>query len=935
MRASEQEGTGSAATNYVKGDFEQIGWGPVDNLAHDLGTDLFIQVRDERRFARGLVVGAQVKGRPSFFESAEQTEDGVLKGWWFYEANTAHFDDWVRYGFPHLVVLYNYDTKKSYWVHVTAEKCVRTGKGCKILVPVDQTVDSEHLDALLDVATAQRAASAFEQKVFHASAASAPPGHRLRYALLIPRLIAPHGNTGYVRPPEPEEYIALLARCRSHQILGFKSKFPEQLSSEQMKASSDWRWRLAHAFEAWLEDDELDELSDLVDSAPDTAQASALTVVLATAHVQRSAYAEAHELLDHRISKDDASPVDFAWLLVHRATVRAELGDVAGARADAATATKSLRGDEDDPTASLLAGVAANILFVTADFGSGDLEEVINSNDTAPAWWRAQTLSWALGHLDDESFEEWVSDDRLRFNASNEGWEQLEAVRLNAALASDREALHSIASRQGRYLVRRADRNGEQPAIARGLDELRRAGSKDALERAVRVVWSLGPAHVLRPVAERASPSSITRSSAATTLALWSEVADVLTEDYATELLSWCTRLLGDGSVLLSFRQRFGSTFRVDAAALHTMEELLPVASASARAEAARLILAIPTGSPLSQAWSRIVLNLDKEALRAVGLDAIRTKVAENHDFLLKDALLARLAAEGDAEARAALIERAETDVYALAYVPNQADYDEALSRRFIAILAGRLATVREKAAAGSFGIGGLDVARLMTHLNLLHPSAADWETLFAYLLDDNVAAEDKAGAIAQFVIDFDRLDDGARARLRSVLPAVMATTFRYPARPRQQPEAAWRLHVMLQESEVLQQSAVAAFLSGNSSQRRVAAQLLGRGIAPALAPALHALVVDECRAVRTGAASALGRLVGRVSDEHGVWLPAVARVVTDSGGEVPSWFLDGLLAEPFKGDPGVIELVDNLRSHASQQVRQSVEMFLARLLQR
>ncbi len=363
MRASKQEGTGTAAQNYAKGDFEQIGWGPVDNLYHDLGTDLFIQVRDERRFARGLVVGAQVKGGPSFFSEPERHEDGTVTGWWFYEEKAEHFDDWVRYGFPHLVVLYNFEHRKSYWVHVTAERCVRTGKGCKILVPANQTVDSDHLNALLDVATAQRAAGVFEKRAFHASAASAPPGHRLRYALLTPRLVAPHGNAGYERTLEPEEFIALLTRCRTQQTRNFKDKFPNELSSGCMKASGDWRWRLAGAYEGWLENDEVDGLQGLLGSAPDTAQACALTAILAAALVQRSHYSEACELLSRRIELDNAPPVDFAWLLIHRATIRADLGDVAGARSDAALATKSLRGDEDDPTASLLSGVAANILF--------------------------------------------------------------------------------------------------------------------------------------------------------------------------------------------------------------------------------------------------------------------------------------------------------------------------------------------------------------------------------------------------------------------------------------------------------------------------------------------------------------------------------------------------------------------------------------------
>ena len=62
MRASRSEPTGSSSVHYVVSVFERLGWGPLENSSHDLGTDLFLQARDERRFDRGLFVGAQAKG---------------------------------------------------------------------------------------------------------------------------------------------------------------------------------------------------------------------------------------------------------------------------------------------------------------------------------------------------------------------------------------------------------------------------------------------------------------------------------------------------------------------------------------------------------------------------------------------------------------------------------------------------------------------------------------------------------------------------------------------------------------------------------------------------------------------------------------------------------------------------------------------------------
>jgi hypothetical protein len=45
MRGSEQEQTGGAGVSRVIADFTDLGWGPSENTRHDLGIDLFLQVR--------------------------------------------------------------------------------------------------------------------------------------------------------------------------------------------------------------------------------------------------------------------------------------------------------------------------------------------------------------------------------------------------------------------------------------------------------------------------------------------------------------------------------------------------------------------------------------------------------------------------------------------------------------------------------------------------------------------------------------------------------------------------------------------------------------------------------------------------------------------------------------------------------------------------
>lgn len=69
----------------AKANFELLGWGAVENTTHDLGTDLFLMARDNRRFDLGLLVGAQVKNGPSWFRNQPAFDDAgrtaVHMGW--------------------------------------------------------------------------------------------------------------------------------------------------------------------------------------------------------------------------------------------------------------------------------------------------------------------------------------------------------------------------------------------------------------------------------------------------------------------------------------------------------------------------------------------------------------------------------------------------------------------------------------------------------------------------------------------------------------------------------------------------------------------------------------------------------------------------------------------------------------------------------------
>lgn len=154
MRAPQNEATGTSGQSFVKGEFEELGWGAVPNPEHDLGTDLWLMARDENRFDLGALVGAQVKTGESYFKSAKKDdESGEVVGWWYAEEDDSHFDYWSEHTTPHILVLRDTKTKTSYWVHVTSDSIQSTGKGNKILVPASQRVEEGSRDALTSVAT--------------------------------------------------------------------------------------------------------------------------------------------------------------------------------------------------------------------------------------------------------------------------------------------------------------------------------------------------------------------------------------------------------------------------------------------------------------------------------------------------------------------------------------------------------------------------------------------------------------------------------------------------------------------------------------------------------------------------------------------------------------------------------------------------------------
>ncbi len=116
------------------------------------------------------MIGVQTKAGPTWFKKPKTDAAGNVEGWWFRE-DREHFDYWIGHTIPHLVVLYDLDSRVGYWAYVTGDETKPTKKNFKILVPKANVVDRTCLDALIQVAGAGRAGAPWEGSIWTAGAA--------------------------------------------------------------------------------------------------------------------------------------------------------------------------------------------------------------------------------------------------------------------------------------------------------------------------------------------------------------------------------------------------------------------------------------------------------------------------------------------------------------------------------------------------------------------------------------------------------------------------------------------------------------------------------------------------------------------------------------------------------------------------------------------
>ncbi|MFF4803444.1 DUF4365 domain-containing protein [Streptomyces sp. NPDC001351] len=126
----------------------RLGWLFREQETSDVGIDAHLEV------VTGASLAAKTTGKPTGRLLAVQIKSGesqftaAAEGGWWYPCDAAHVAYWSNHSLPVTLLLFDPNTERVHWQHVTPDTLVRTGKNYKVFVPVDQQIDQANAEAL-------------------------------------------------------------------------------------------------------------------------------------------------------------------------------------------------------------------------------------------------------------------------------------------------------------------------------------------------------------------------------------------------------------------------------------------------------------------------------------------------------------------------------------------------------------------------------------------------------------------------------------------------------------------------------------------------------------------------------------------------------------------------------------------------------------------
>lgn len=903
-QASVQETIGTAGQSRVQAQFEELNWGVAPNPYHDLGTDLWLMSRDDRRFDLGLLVGAQVKASKtrsatSTYFGEPKRENGKVVGWWYRESLPEdHFEDWIKGSIPHIVVLHDLKSRTSYWAHVTKDAITRTKSGTKILVPKSQQINAANVGQLLGVAISQRGSKSTWDGSNWPDIAALGPEDRIRYALLTPRLLAKR-HTPRVRSDEtPCEAIALLVQGRLLELDGSRALAehlpgidpPPFLSADEARAASEWEWNLHGDLHRYWHDGDPDIFQPLIEAAPLNSAQRAAAVVLRTATlIERGRVAEALALSGDELSRAPSlDPVNFAWIEVQHARCLLEVGRYKKVRRVAIHVQTIQAAAALDPTAMAIAASAAGILFRA----SGWLQPTsgsVWSNDTAAGWWRSQTIAYGLETFLNDRFALWATESPYAPGHFSDTWRQLRTATLLSGFAGDHLSWQTEYSQLAQYTLQTHPTGRLSSETCEGLlTDLRLAGDDDSVKQCVQKLLMAGPQEAVRRACLSVSLLESTHSTGLSDLEFVASAAEVIDQEQADKFVQEAVGILEDQR---RYAKRVRPWFLIHNYVLKTLESLMrdSAVSIAGRRVFIDFFLSLPavTDQSFAHSVARVLKATREDDWTAEDLDKLRLRVDDNWE--LRETLVGITAAVVD-EARdellGALLEGSTRRLVSVADVSN---LPEDVAQAPISVLSESVRREVQEAQAGTFCYR-YD-ARSLAMLNIWHPDVADWAPIHELMNEFRVMPESLV-ALVTLIRD---ASQHIRPEIRDeLLPRLVLLRDRTPIDFAEWRAASGRLKTVVREAiDALAPGALADpelwnLIGGNSDERCAAARVVGRrqdlsrldilaclshdGASTVRAAAAHwiarwpenAEVAEKCNALLEDLATAPGTLIAR-----------------------------------------------------------------------
>lgn len=540
MRLSREDQIGEAGQAAAISFFNDLGWGPLPTGKHDLGTDLFVQIRADDLVDLGMMLGVQVKTGDSWFR--RQAEVDGRSGWWFTENDNKHRSYWSDHHIPHILLMQDESRTRRHWVRLDRKTIESTGQGIKVFVPADQTLSGQVAEEWVALVADARKLHSFEGASWSFDITQVPEEDWPRYALLAPRIVAPHANRGYAADINWAEALALAVQADHRRWYGFAQERQNVPSADEAATSDDPGWRFAAAVAQWMAGptDQLEALAYIDLPQPlRIAHAICMSLML-DSRGDRSA---ALDLLAGLQDSEHPS-IDQAWIALHRGWLHYEQGDFEDADTQVNLSVAMHNSFPSGLVNSAIRSAGVVALFDMAPFMTGDIAAVVQASDSTLSWWRNHQIENALNGYLRNSFKRWADDGSITFGQSDSTHNDLVSAQFSARLLGNRRS-----ARYAAYLRAIANLTLPRGPHAKPADQfgtLREAGYHSELVDALKRFRRDGP---LAPLAEYMSdvqPASATTTSMRASLKSLEEAGAYLEPARAHEWLSYLLDAFND-----------------------------------------------------------------------------------------------------------------------------------------------------------------------------------------------------------------------------------------------------------------------------------------------------------------------------------------------------------------------------------------------------